>query len=1266
MTGQATGPDDKFLAVVNQVIDESPDARIESWNDDQWEAFVLRLLWRVCHDGVHAANLPASEEPAPTRLRDLLLEVTGEDVDRTVNEILIRFCGAFLDQGLADWKLPNRDQGFARAFARLYLCPMTVVPTWMRGVRKELKSILSDSFDPIASISASLSKMGVREEDIDEMIASSLLALRGWAGMIWQMESNTPFLPCPVPAGTLQEYLAIRLLLERYAIEDVGRRRFGTTDFHRIRSIARDSLSKTHGPTTDQRTFTIFQLAQAGAWTPEQLFNMSDPQWACLVKEIESFSSLERRRILHAAYERHYAVATLDAVAVHCQRRRRLGRDGRDKPAYLAIFCIDDREESFRRHLEEIDPECETASAAGFFAVAMYYQGADHADYRPLCPNIITPQHYVREEPLFSTVDASERRAERRRRIGLFTHTVHSGSRTLIGGWVTGVFGAVATFPMVARILAPRLTSKIRESMGTFVRPPATELHIEREAPLPGPDPESLGYSLEEMARIVIRILQDVGKVENFPPIVMLFGHGSGSLNNPHESAYNCGACSGGRGGPNARAFAMMANDPRVRKLIAQGGVVFPEDVRFVGGYHNTCNDFVEYYDLDLLPRPHRALFRRIEQSINEARARNAHERSRRFESAPLNLTPQAALEHVEQRAEDLSQARPEYNHATNALVMVGRREWTRGLYLDRRAFVTSYDPRIDDENVSILTRILQAAIPVCAGISLEYYFSTVDNEGYGCGSKLPHNVASMIGVMTGAASDLRPGLSQQMVEIHEPMRILFVIETTEAKMQSIIDRNPGIAALVCGNWVQLAVIDPETSTIHRYVNGTFEPYTPETHELPEVASSIDWYRGQRDHLGFASITERAPVDTSAVQQEPATDSGGNSCSVVETIFNVLGTTVVVSPIVLLGVLGLSALFGRPLSETTISRLTQLGVLVTLVPAVAILILMLSIGSHYVPIELGDWVRIPDEDFHFHLKFVFDRFSIPFLILSCVLCGVVGAFTRRYLHREEGYGRFFLYYAVFFCGMVLSSLAGTIETLFVGWEMVGLSSALLVAYFHERENPVRNGQRVWSIYRLSDAAFLIAAITMHHLTGEGDLGGLMTSGIWPEGTAAVTPNQALFVGTLLLIAAAGKSALFPFSGWLPRAMEGPTPSSAIFYGALSVHLGAYLLLRVSPLLDASLTLQIMVMMLGMMSAAAGAVMSRVQSDIKVSLAYASLTQVGIIVVEIGLGLRYLALIHIIGHACLRTMQLLRAPTLLRDYSELENQMGSRLPQTVGR
>ena len=254
---------------------------------------------------------------------------------------------------------------------------------------------------------------------------------------------------------------------------------------------------------------------------------------------------------------------------------------------------------------------------------------------------------------------------------------------------------------------------------------------------------------------------------------------------------------------------------------------------------------------------------------------------------------------------------------------------------------------------------------------------------------------------------------------------------------------------------------------------------------------------------------------------------------------------------------------------------------------------------------------------------------------------------------------------MFLLGMIVASLAGTIETLFFGWELVGLSSALLVAYFHERPAPVLNGQRVWSVYRVADAAFLMAAVALHHLTGAGDFAGLMGQGSWPAGEAAMTSNEALVIGLLLLVAAAGKSALIPFSGWLPRAMEGPTPSSAVFYGALSVHLGTFLLLRVSPLLDLSILLSIAVVALGLASAVLAALVARVQTDVKSALAYASLTQVGIITAEIGLGLRYVALVHIIGHACLRTLQLVRAPTLLHDYHNLENAIGTHLPARPG-
>lgn len=381
--------------------------------------------------------------------------------------------------------------------------------------------------------------------------------------------------------------------------------------------------------------------------------------------------------------------------------------------------------------------------------------------------------------------------------------------------------------------------------------------------------------------------------------------------------------------------------------------------------------------------------------------------------------------------------------------------------------------------------------------------------------------------------------------------------------------------------------------------------------------------------------------------------------------FQFLGIAVVVSPALLVALLGLPPLVGRPLSEQTTNRYIYASTVIGLLSAIAILAMMLALDTRHVPIDLGNWVVIPQQHFHFHLKLVFDRLSVPFAILTFLLCGTIGAFTSRYLHREPGYTRFYVCYSFFSLGMIISSLAGTIEMLFLGWELVGLSSAILVAFFHDRVAPVANGIRVWSVYRLADAAFLIAAVVMHHCTGAGDFDVLMGAGPWPEGHAALTNHQALIVGLLLLVAAAGKSALVPFSGWLPRAMEGPTPSSAIFYGALSVHLGAFLLLRVSPLLDLSVGLSLAVVTIGLTTASFAALAARVQSDIKSALALASLTQVGIIVAEIGLGLRYVALIHILGHACLRTLQLLRAPTLLHDYHTLENAIGESLSHQPG-
>jgi NAD(P)H-quinone oxidoreductase subunit 5 len=398
----------------------------------------------------------------------------------------------------------------------------------------------------------------------------------------------------------------------------------------------------------------------------------------------------------------------------------------------------------------------------------------------------------------------------------------------------------------------------------------------------------------------------------------------------------------------------------------------------------------------------------------------------------------------------------------------------------------------------------------------------------------------------------------------------------------------------------------------------------------------------------------------------------------IDMVFVVLGVSAVAAPALLVLLLGGAALFRRSFSERATARLTQGAGLIGLVSTAFILFLMLVLGRRHVPIDVGNWVVIsgPDEHFHFVIKLLFDRLSVPFSLLIFVLCGIIASFATSYLHRESGYRRFFLFFSLFQLGMILSAVAGTIETLFTGWELVGLSSAFLVAFFQDRPNPVRNGLRVWIVYRVADAAFLLAAIALHHQIGEGDFEKLAGGAAsWPEEVAVILNSaQAIFVGLLLIVAAAGKSALIPFCGWLPRAMEGPTPSSAVFYGALSVHLGAYLLLRVSSLLAVTPWLWGTLIALGLLTSLYAAVTASVQSDIKGVLAFASLTQLGLIVTEIGLGaaigpwgiaVRYLALVHMIGHACLRTLQFLRAPTLLRDYRLLENAIGSSLPHPPG-
>jgi uncharacterized protein YbcC (UPF0753/DUF2309 family) len=252
-------------------------------------------------------------------------------------------------------------------------------------------------------------------------------------------------------------------------------------------------------------------------------------------------------------------------------------------------------------------------------------------------------------------------------------------------------------------------------------------------------------------------------------------------------------------------------------------------------------------------------MFQRAKAAIDTARRREAHERCRRFDAVPRWYPPLAALAHVQGRAADLAQPRPEYGHATNAFCIIGRRMRTRGLFLDRRAFLVSYDSTGDGDG-AILARVMAAVVPVVAGISLEYYFSYVDPSGYGCSTKLPHNVTSLLGVMDGAQSDLRAGLPWQMVEIHAPSRLAIVVEGVPDRVRRVVQANPAIERLVANRWIWLACLDVESGTVWEWRSGGFVQHAPE-HALTIVTGeSATWYQGKRGFLPPAAIVPEGPT----------------------------------------------------------------------------------------------------------------------------------------------------------------------------------------------------------------------------------------------------------------------------------------------------------------------------------------------------------------------------------------------------------------------
>jgi len=297
-------------------------------------------------------------------------------------------------------------------------------------------------------------------------------------------------------------------------------------------------------------------------------------------------------------------------------------------------------------------------------------------------------------------------------------------------------------------------------------------------------------------------------------------------------------------------------------------------------------------------------------------------------------------------------------------------------------------------------------------------------------------------------------------------------------------------------------------------------------------------------------------------------------------------------------------------------------------------------------LNLKEIVLYKATGYEFFIDFYFDKITATYLMVGSLLTFLVTIYSRYYLHRETGYKRFFNTILFFYVGYNLAIFSGNLETLFIGWEILGISSFLLIAFYRERYLPVKNAVKVFSIYRIGDVGLILAMWMSHHLWHENISFLQLSDYKFVHDQLQSHTVIGVFISLMLLISAAAKSAQLPFSSWLPRAMEGPTPSSAIFYGSLSVHLGIFVLLRTYPFWEHQVSVRILIGGLGLVTAIVTTGIARVQSSVKSQIAYSSIAQIGLMFIEVAAGFENLAMFHFAGNAFLRTYQLLVSPSVV--------------------
>lgn len=569
--------------------------------------------------------------------------------------------------------------------------------------------------------------------------------------------------------------------------------------------------------------------------------------WSPLGSKLESFpvqlfGTLETKEntIIKQLFQEAYEWTFYDEVLKGIQQQS-TPTNKTEEISFQALFCLDDRECSIRRYIEMEDDNCNTYGTAGFFNVEFYFQPERSHFYTKVCPAPVTPKYLIKE------LENTDREKK----------DFHFGkhSHGLISGWfLTHTLGFWSALRLFFTVFKP---SQNAASVTSFRHMDKHSiLTIENQNGETNEDGLQIGFSVEEMTDRLEGLLRSIGLIDNFSPLIYSVGHGASSVNNTHYAGYDCGACSGRPGSVNARVISHIGNHPKVRKLLKKRGIVIPDSTQFVGALHDTSRDEIMFYDLKVLSDVNFEKHKTIAQKFTHALSANAKERSRRFMSINTKKSAQAIHEEVKLRTVSLFEPRPELNHATNTLAIVGTRDFSKNVFLDRRSFLNSYDFATDPDGEYLLA-VLNAVAPVCGGINLEYYFSRVDNHKLGAGTKLPHNVMGLIGVANGIDGDLRTGLPSQMIEVHDPLRLMVIVEHFPEVVLKTIKRNPSTYEWFKNDWVKLSTVHPESKQIFVYKDDAFIPYIPLTEHIPEISDLEKLLESSHENLPVYILKEK-------------------------------------------------------------------------------------------------------------------------------------------------------------------------------------------------------------------------------------------------------------------------------------------------------------------------------------------------------------------------------------------------------------------------